>query len=379
MRDILAEFRRGAAADRPILVGAFVVWATFLALLAVKGVNGFWPLLYFSNFLIYLSTLAFFLTYVVGRILWRDRPERPIAHLRDLLVEDASARHFVRGAPMFIALIVFMPAFSEMKSAIPLFHAYTWDHVWIAADRSLHGADPWRILQPVLGYPAVTALIAAAYHRWILLIYAGGLYFCFLQRDATLRAQYFIGFFAIWVVLGVVLATALASVGPAFVGPLLGNHHFDQQMAYLRSANEHFPIMVLAVQGELLQSYHNANHGLGRGLSAMPSLHVAMAFLFFLAMRRVSRGAGVAFGVFVVVVMLGSVHLAYHYAVDGYVSIALTSVIWLAAGVPARLMTGPSRSELALPVFPPSSRSENLPAANQMTATPAPPTMPSEA
>jgi len=342
MRQFFRELGRGIAADGPILAGAFVAWAVFLALLATKGVNAFSPAAYIANFLLYVSALIFFLAYVVGRALWRDKPERPIAHLRDLSIRGGFAGEAARGLPMLLALILFMPAFSAMKSAIPLFHAYTWDHVWIAADRALHGTDPWRLLQPVLGHPAVTALIAAAYHVWILLIYAGGVYFCFFQKDAALRAQYFVGYFAIWTVIGVVMATALASVGPAFVGPLLGNHHFDAQMAYLRSANDHFPIMVLQVQDELLQSYRSGNYGLGRGITAMPSMHVAQALLFFLAMRRIDKRAGIVFGIFVATILLGSVHLGYHYAVDGYVSIAATLVIWAVSGMAARLMTATS-------------------------------------
>lgn len=72
----------------------------------------------------------------------------------------------------------------------------------------------------------------------------------------------------------------------------------------------------------------------------MPSMHVAQAFLFFLAMRKISRRAGLYFGVFVVIVMIASVHLGYHYAVDGYVSIAVTLLIWAVAGVVAAGLSG---------------------------------------
>jgi hypothetical protein len=379
MRRVLAEFRRGAAADGPILAGVFVVWICLLAVLTTKDVSGLQTLSYFANFVLYLCALVFFLAFLIGRTLWRARPDRPIGYLRAVCVEKRIAAQFMRGLPMLLALAVFMPAFSAMKSAISLFHPYTWDHVWIAADLAVHGTDPWRILQPVLGYPIVTAFIAACYHVWVLLIYAGSVYFCFFNKNATLRAQYFIGYFAIWTVIGVILATALASVGPCFVGPLLGNHHYDQQMAYLRSANAHFPIMVLSVQDALLASYQASNHGLGRGITAMPSIHVAMATLFFLAMRRVSRKAGWLFGAFAVIVAVGSVHLAYHYAVDGYVSIAVTSLIWIAAGALARRMMERPRLQLASGASRPRTRSANRPAASQIITTPTPPTTPSEA
>jgi hypothetical protein len=351
LRELIAEFRRGAAADRTMLLGQFLVWATLIALLAAKGVNGLRLGAYGNNLALYASTLSFFVIFTGGAALLRARPDRPIQFLRDLLVRTRAAHHFMRGAPMLFALALFMPAFSAMKSAIPLFQSFSWDPVWIAVDRSIHGADPWRILQPLLGYPAVTALLAAAYHLWILLIYAGGIYFCFFQKNAELRTRYFIGFFAIWTIIGVAMATGFASVGPCFVGPLLDDPHFNEQMAYLRAANEHFPIMVLDIQDQLVAWHLTGNYGLGRGITAMPSMHVSLSFLFFLAMRRVSQILGLLFGVFFVIILIGSVHLAYHYAVDGYVSIAVTWLIWAASGVAARRIVGTHKASVpAVPV-----------------------------
>ena len=43
-----------------------------------------------------------------------------------------------------------------------------------------------------------------------------------------------------------------------------------------------------------------------------------------------------------VVILIGSVHLAYHYAVDGYFSILGTMAIWMVSGVLARRMAGTS-------------------------------------
>lgn len=339
LRDPLTEFRRGAAADWPILAGLLLVWVALMALLAFNGVNGFRFSAYLSNLIPYLSALLFFLIYWLGSLLLRHRPNQPISFLAASFGSDRLAHRLMRGAPMLLALVIFMPAFSAMKSAIPLFNAYSWDETWLQLDRTLHGTDPWRMLNAGIGYPIVTSIVSAFYHLWILLIYAGGVYFCFFQDNQELRARYFIAYFASWTVLGVLMALAFASVGPAFIGPLLSDHAFDEQMAYLRDANEHFPVMVLEVQEQLIAWQLSGNHGLGRGISAMPSMHVSLAFLFFLAMRKVSKFAGFFFGLFFVIVLIGSVHLAYHYAVDGYVSIAVTGMIWVISGALARRLS----------------------------------------
>lgn len=138
----------------------------------------------------------------------------------------------------------------------------------------------------------------------------------------------------------------LSSVGPCFVEPLLGNRHYAEQMAYLHQANETFPVMVLAVQQQLLDWQAQDMHGLGRGISAMPSMHVSLAFLFFLAIRQVSRRAGHFFFAFLIVIMVGSVHLGYHYAVDGYVSIITTAIIWWVCG---RLVRAKSNERIMQP------------------------------
>ncbi len=332
----ITEFRRAAERDGPILLGVALLWLGLLALLAFVGVNGVRAGSYLNNFIIYMATLLFFVVPIGAAWLIAERPDRPIGFLRDRLRERQAMLHLARGLPMLLALIVFLPAFSAMKSAIPLFNDYTWDAAFIAADRWLHGDDPWRLLHPLLGYPLVTFAFSVAYHLWVMLIYAGCIYFCFFVADAQLRARYFIAFFGIWSIIGVGMATALASVGPCFLGPVLGQDHFDPLMAYLHHADSRVPLMTLDVQARLIDWHRLGSHGLGRGISAMPSMHVAMSFLFFLAVRRISRLAGAIAALFVAIIMIGSVHLAYHYAVDGYVAAVVTAAIWLAAAPLAR-------------------------------------------
>lgn len=338
MRRILGELRRGAQVDGPILGGILIVWLILLTMLAYVGVSGLRVSSYANNFMLYLSSLLFFVIFIAGRKLYRARPDSPIRFLLELAKEPEWQRTFARGVPMLLALILFMPAFSAMKSAIPLFNSYSWDGVLIEADRAIHGTDPWRLLQPLLGIPIVTSALSVAYHTWVLLIYFGGVYFCFLTKNRELRAQYFIGFFAIWTLIGVALATGFASVGPCFLAPLAGNHGFEEQMAYLYAANEQFPVMVLPVQEQLLVWHLEGSHGLARGITAMPSMHVSLALLFYLAVRRISRRAGFWALAFLVVIMMSSVHLAYHYAVDGYVSVGVTLVIWALAKPLAKLV-----------------------------------------
>lgn len=236
------------------------------------------------------------------------------------------------NGPILIAIFLFLPMFSMLKSAIPLFTDYSWDPILIEWDRTIHGKDTWLIIQPLAGFPIVTAILAFLYHLWVLLPYFGCLSILYYVRDRALVFRFFMAYFMCWMVLGVGAAIAFASVGPCFAAQILDNHTFDAQMAYLREANQHFPIMVLDVQDTLIEWHRSGAHGLGRGISAMPSMHVSVALLFALACRRISRPLFIAASVFALLIMIASVHLAYHYAVDGYVSIIGTLIIWAVAG-----------------------------------------------
>jgi hypothetical protein len=195
----------------------------------------------------------------------------------------------------------------------------------------------------LLGYPIVTSLLSVAYVLWFFLIYSGSIYFCFLSRDAERRARYFISYFATWTVCGVCLAIAFASVGPCFVGPLMGIHTFDAQMAYLNAANEHYPVLILKAESFILNAQIHADHGLGAGISAMPSMHVAMALLFALAIAPVSKLARIGGFAFFATIQVATVHLAAHYAVDGYMAAIATLSLWMLAKPLARWVTGGSR------------------------------------
>ncbi len=317
--------------EAPIYAIGITLMALCVGLLLSKGVPpsfiGIWVnMRLFALFLIVIA--AFDST----RQLFKHRPDSPVDFLKARYSTPEFKRTVLAGLPMMAVAIVLLPFFSKMKAAIPLFNDYTWDDAFIAWDRAIFfGYDGWEVLQPVLGFPVVTAFLALLYQLWFLLLYPGVLYFAFAQVESPLRRQFFLSYVLSWTVVGGAMATWLASVGPCFVGPLLGDPRFDEQMAYLNAANEQVPVMTLKVQGLLIEWFNTDANGLGSGITAMPSMHVAIAFLYWLAMRRVSPRLGLFFGVFFAITWISSVHLAYHYAVDGLVSIVAVAAIWWAA------------------------------------------------
>ena len=273
----------------------------------------------------------------------RARPDSPFQYLADLYVNRWQLqRRLVLGLPAIIILTPMFGAFSSIKHAIKLFNPNLIDGALIDLDQALHGTNAWELLQPMLGFPAVTQALDFLYIIWFLVLFAiVTLVAGWLERP-QLRNQYLISFALCWILLGSFFAVLGASVGPVYLATFLPGEAggFEGLIAYLRSVG---PLMAIDAQDLLLKHYSEADPGLGRGISAMPSVHVAIAMLQALLGWKVGRLAGVIATFYLAAILLGSVHLGWHYAVDGYASIIAAYLIWISVG----WFTRPARKTLA--------------------------------
>ncbi len=315
------------AAQIPIFAVYLLMVAASAIVISLHGMP-FPAAVIYNNLDLYPKGFALFLVCDGTIQLWKHRPAHPVRFLWLRYRDRKMIALFLARLPLLIVFIAFLPLFALLKPLIPLVNPYGWDAVLMEWDRVIFGTDAWRLLQPILGYPVITAALALLYHAWFGLVYPGSLIFLYAKRTGGIRRQYFLSFILMWFVGGFLVAAGMSSVGPCFLGPILNDYHFAEQMAYLEAANEQIPIVVLNMQSLLLSNYSLNGPGHGAGITAMPSMHVAMAFLFWLAIRRISVVAGRCSFVFFVVIWIASVHLAYHYAVDGLVSIVLVAFLW---------------------------------------------------
>ena len=104
-------------------------------------------------------------------------------------------------------------------------------------------------------------------------------------------------------------------------------------LAHLKSANEFYPIWAVPTQDLLWQSY-KAGFGPVEGVSAMPSMHVGTTILFILCAREAKIVWLQRFAwVFSALIFLGSIHLGWHYAVDGYAGALVALLCWKLSGL----------------------------------------------
>lgn len=267
-----------------------------------------------------------------------DKPASPSRHMmglaRSLFLDT---QRLLDAAMLSVLVMAFMTCFAFMKDAIPALHSFSWDRTFAHMDRLLFfGADGWHITFALLGTPQATTVINAVYHAWLFVIYMFLLAAVFGLMDRRLKLTFLYAFFLTWGVGGVVLAIVFSSAGPVYFANLGLGQDFAGQMEALRRFNEVSPVWALSVQDQLWASY-NGDDGMMRGISAMPSMHVGSSVVIMLAAYRMNRLFGHVMAAFVAVIFVGSVHLGWHYAVDGIFAAILAVALWRFAALVTRL------------------------------------------
>ena len=98
--------------------------------------------------------------------------------------------------------------------------------------------------------------------------------------------------------------------------------------------NQLFPLATLELQDFLWSSYQDTPSY--SSISAMPSMHVTIAVLIFLATRNINRWLAWITGIFAFLILIGSVQLGWHYAIDGYLGLGVALLSWAVSAPIAR-------------------------------------------
>lgn len=276
---------------------------------------------------------------LLARLAWImlvRRPRRLFRHLADDFTNTLfSLERLILALPVLVGMPVAMSLYSSLKRMIPDLVPYRYDEAFWQIDRWLHfGHDPWEWLQPLLATPATTSAISTLYHEiWLLLMLLIWIWqACSLARP-HLRLQFLITYLLVWVLLGNVGAVALSSAGPVYYAEVTGlSSPYRLLFEYLYRADGASGVSALKLQEMLWASLASGGRGVGTGISAMPSVHVATTVVFALLAANYSRILGLLFAAYVTIVVVGSVHLGWHYAIDAYVSIVSTVALWRLVG-----------------------------------------------
>ncbi len=211
-------------------------------------------------------------------------------------------------------------------------------------ERAILGMDAWRITHGLLPTPWATQIIDLLYHIWFLPMIVGVALCSFARPGTLLSWRYLTSYALLWIVQGSALAYLFPAAGPALRAKLFPHSSFAALDTILQSQDSflraHGAPGLYAVQYQhaLASLFGSPTVVIGGGISAMPSLHNAMAVLFACAAWSMGRRIGIVATVYALVIWVGSVHLGWHYALDGVVAGLLTLVTWFGVGrIPALL------------------------------------------
>lgn len=262
--------------------------------------------------------------------------------------------------PLLFALL--MASFNIFKQMILPLAGFRFDPLFASMDRMLFlGTDPWRITHSLLGSPWASYAIDKAYHGWFVPMSLGVMICAFLSDESwRARTQYLLSYILIWIGFGSILAFAFPAAGPCFYGHFLGsNPYFDPLMAkltadqaVLATAMPDAHLSALRNQALLIDAFGSETLRIGGGISAMPSVHNALSVLFAITGFRIHPRLGWAMTLYALLIWIGSIHLGWHYAIDGIFAAALTLWIWHLTGRLADLLaresaTAPTSAPLA--------------------------------
>lgn len=326
---VQARLRRGWLAS---LTKAADVPQKLLALCVVyiAGAALVWPSTYFVMVQIYLlklavlGSLSFLAVMIPAAVI--ISPKGPVRFVVTSIRSNGLRASFV--VTMFMLSLA---AFTTYKVNIPNIIPFYFDKALADLGELLHGQAPWRLVH-AFDSDILAMAVSATYSVIWFFEWFGLVFLAALSANQLVHLRYLTALALVTLVVGTVLATLFSSVGPIFYDEFLGGERYAELLEVLkqRPYNEH----VLSYSNYLLTAYKADRTALGSGISAMPSMHVAIATLNAFYLARLSRWLGLAGWAFAIFILFGSIYTGWHYAADGYISMLVVAVIWrLTAGI----------------------------------------------
>lgn len=227
-------------------------------------------------------------------------------------------------------LIILIPSFNVFKQTILSERGFTTDPLLEELDFLIFGKNPGLILHEFIGNQNTTIYIDNLNNSWFIPMILS-IFLVAFSNSQKLRIRYVSGYIFVWIFIGSIMAYLLPSAGPCFYIDFIDPNHngYAQLMSYLHSHhNDSTPIKAIAYQQYLASVFGKPIVTIGAGISAMPSVHVALATLFALGSYYYNRYLGILMVIYALLIWIGSIYLGWHYFVDGLVSFILVILFW---------------------------------------------------
>lgn len=234
-----------------------------------------------------------------------------------------------------------MSLFGSVKTLFPMVNPFYLDGPFMELDKALHfGFHPWELTHAIFGSGLATEVIDYIYQLWFLLLLIFTIWMIASHTLGRVRTKFILTYILTWSVMGSFLSTLLPAAGPCYYGNFVdGVNMFSPLMDRLNEISgaisggtDNIGLFAISNQELLWTFYTDDTIGIGSGITAMPSMHVSFVMLVYLAVRDINRRMAYLALLYLIIIQLGSVHLGWHYAIDGYVSMLLTWALWRFSG-----------------------------------------------
>lgn len=256
---------------------------------------------------------------------------------------DAWAAQYLEGERLPYMVMGLLAAsagnfFFICKSLIRVVNPYEssgWDFICAKMDKFLHfGHYPHEFIIPAVNALRIAQPLDVLYAGWLVVMYVVTAWNIFGDTSLHRRLRFLWAYLLAWIILGSLGATYMSSVGPLFLEYFVPEHK-DIYTGLVQNFNDITKdnFFFAAKTRELLLKWATADHIFQpNALSAMPSMHVAVAWLMTLYAREYNRKLFWLSAVFCFAVVLGTVYFGFHYAVDSYISIPVVTALWWCIG-----------------------------------------------
>jgi hypothetical protein len=242
----------------------------------------------------------------------QPHPARELARLT-----RANAKRFAALGIGLMFLALHMASFNWSKSILPAAAPFWADQPLADFDEALFGMPAWRWTLELVGPTA--EIFRRAYGLWLPIhLIALTAVVCF--RPSERKTWLVLTYMLTWIV-GAIVSFLASSAGPIFYGPLGFGDRFQDLAGqpHLRG--------IPKTAAYLWNNYTQQTAVTGGGISAFPSLHVAMALWVAAVMRF--HWVGLAF---FTLVFIGSFLLGWHYFLDAPAGVACFLFAYAIAG-----------------------------------------------
>lgn len=257
----------------------------------------------FVTWMIYAGFAAAFLFCLYVLRLWKSGVADPVAFLKSRMraTKVAGAMAISGVALAGVDTLFFMWIKPEITAISPFWA----DELFADIDRAIFGVDPWRYFD---GWNLT--FHAWAYSFFWAVALSLTLVWLLARPPSRQRSCSLLSYFALWSVFGTIGQLLGSAAGPIFYRRIgLGDRFAELE--------KNIPDVTLQLSDYLWQLHSTRQPGVGAGISAMPSLHIATAVWIYLAYRGQGSKLAPAAAMFALYMFAMSVALGWHYAIDG--------------------------------------------------------------